>query len=106
MNGWIVTWDGTGDDIDRREIVAAYNYRYSAEQVGKMVEQLYVDLIVSSEEEKLKYAKNRKSNPYPANKHRYGQIDCGHNPFLKGRFVKNIRLDGEGYIWDEPDNKK
>lgn len=111
---WLVTWDWIGKHAEMKpEIVAILNYRYSAERVKKYIEQYYIDQYYSLEE-KMACAKSSKNNPYPAEFGRIngvifeGRITCGHNPWLFGRLVQNIRLqvnqDGkEQLLWDEID---
>ncbi|PNG26299.1 hypothetical protein [Methylocella silvestris] len=105
MNGWIVTWDGTDADLNRNKIVAVYDSRWGATRVKDLIEQLYILLSGTTEAEKLAYARIRKENPYPAEIDKFQRINCGHNPFLFGRRVKNILLDGTIYTWEERDYK-
>lgn len=99
MNAWIVTW--AEPESSNKEIVAVWNYRYNERTIRRLIEELYIVLAGCSVEEKLRYAKNRKNNPYPASDGPYGPINCGHNPWLCARFVKNIRKTENGYRWDE-----
>lgn len=101
MKAWIVTWEGPDESVDWRKIVAAYNSRRSPEQVRKAVEQLYIDLVYS-EDEKVACAADQGNNPYPAERHQFWRITCGHNPHLYARRVDNIRPSDDGYVWDEP----
>ena len=100
MKGWVVTWNGTEEGLDRGRIVAVYNYRRSPEQVRKAVEQLYIDLKYD-EEEKVEFAANPKNNPCPAQVDQLSRITCGHNPWLYARLVNNIRRSGDDYTWNE-----
>lgn len=101
MNGWIVTWDGTGS-VDRGKIVAAFNEHYEKAAVAKFMEQLYISL-QSADADKIRYAKSSATSPYPANvRCEDTRITCGNNPWLKGRFVHNIRETASGFTWDEP----
>jgi hypothetical protein len=101
MKAWIVTWEGSDESVDRRKIVAVYNSRRSPEQVRKAIQQLYIDLVYS-EDEKVACATDRGKNPYPAERHQFWRITCGHNPHLYARRVDNIRPSDDGYVRDEP----
>ena len=100
MNGWIVTWEGTGNhEITKGEgrIAAIVNYRRSSEYVRDLVEFLYVNSLHF--QDRFAYAKNKKSNPYPADYVRLAdgakyldEITCGHNPYLRARRVDNIQV--------------
>ena len=107
-NAWIVTWDGMDQTLDRSKIVAVYSSRCSAKSVKRMVEQLYIDLMQYSVLDRIRFAKNPKLNPYRAQLDHYGRIECGHNPFLRARRVRNIKSQGVGdsWCWDEPDIPK
>ena len=108
---WMVTWEGIGEHVEiPKKVAAIINYRKSAEYVREFIEQLYVyenaiDLEMAD------YAKDKKSNPYPARFEMKqglewtGRIECGINPFLYARRVDNVRSvthDGDDSIaWDE-----
>jgi hypothetical protein len=77
-----------------------------------MVEQIYVNERYSLSE-RIAYAKNRKTNPYPAyfgtfkNADCAWEVYCGHNPYLYARLVDDLKveLDSNGkemLIWKEP----
>ena len=101
MNGWIVTWDGAGAAVDRRKIVAVFNYRIGVGRVRDLVEQLYIALKYG-EEDKVAIAAKPTNNPYRSEVHQFSRITCGHNPWLYARYVNNIRRTDDGYSWDEP----
>lgn len=104
-SAWLITWEWLGDHAKRDDnIVSILNYRISPSKIKDFMELLYI----SSEytlSEKIAYAKNSKNNPYPAQAER-GHITCGHNPFLHGRKVNNLRVkkdsnDNEYLEWEE-----
>jgi hypothetical protein len=99
MKAWLVTWEWIGDHAKRDEKVAAvFNPRFSGERVRELVEALYV-AENSSLREKLTWAKDRTSNPYPAEFERIngvrweGRIHCGHNPNLYARLVDDLTVE-------------
>jgi len=112
-SAWLITWSWIGDHAAVPEdemVVAIVNYRRNGQYVKDLVENIYIER-TSSPTEKLAYAKDRKSNPYPA---RYGNIGgvpwhgrifCGHNPYLYARLVDNLRVvtsrGKEKLSWDE-----
>ena len=115
---WLVTWNGTGRHAEWEGKVAfILNYRLAGETVAKHIERHYIDSF-GSLSERLSYAKSRKNTTYPAGFGRFngvtwfGQIHCGHNPFLYGRLVQNIHVEvdsdgNERLEWEEiPSPKK
>ena len=109
---WLVTWEWTGNHAKPdRKIAAILNPHWSADRIRQIVEFIYANSCYSISEQ-IRYAKNRKLNPYPA---KYtsiegvpweGQITCGHNPSLFARHVDNLAVTGEpdeegGVIWTE-----
>ena len=101
MNGWIVTWNGPGSEVDRRKIVAVFNCRIGVKRVRDLVEHLYIAL-KSDEEDKVAFAANPRNNPNRSEVHQFSRITCGDNPLLYARYVTNIRPTDDGYRWDEP----
>ena len=113
---WLVTWEWAGKHAERKSKVASIlNYRLSGKTVSEYMERHYVDSYYSLSE-RLSYAKSRKNTPYPAQFATVevegkivpwtGRINCGHNPFLYGRLVQNIRVEvdsdgNERLEWDE-----
>lgn len=103
---WLITWEWFGSHAKKsKKIVSILNYRRSSRQIKHFVERLYVDSEYSLTE-RLSYAKSSKNNPYPAAMSQRGHITCGHNPFLLGRLVKNlkVRIDSKGrehLQWEE-----
>lgn len=107
MNGWVVTWVGIGGGVDPKKVVAVFNYRYRSSTIRDQIEQLCMILAPHTDEDKLRYAKSAKSNPYPSKADVFGCITCGDNPWLYARQVSDIRPDGNGSLtWVEPDIEK
>ena len=103
---WLITWEGTSVDEDiTKRIVSIQNSRLSSDKIKKYMEQFYIDHSYSLFE-KLTYKNNKKNNPYKAeyikiDGHSWqGRITCGHNPFLLGRLVSNLR-----YLEDKNGNE-
>lgn len=104
MKAWLVTWEWLGDHAKREEKVAAiFDSRLSGKRVREFVELLYLTEN-SSLSDRVKWARNKKLNPYPA---RFGTLDggpwegqirCGHNPLLFARLVDDltVKIDAEG----------
>ena len=92
------------------EVISIFNAQRSANFVREYMEQYYIDRFYYPRE-KLAYAKSRKNNPYPAEYERLngvpwqGRITCGHNPFLYGRLVTDLKVvptkGGEQFEWKE-----
>jgi len=99
-SAWLVTWDGTSD-IPDDPIAAILDYRLSANSVKKFVELLYASLSYSPKE-KLRLAKDPKTNPYPATKTLFQQIHCGDNPHLHARLVSGLKATDGKLTWTEP----
>ena len=92
QSAWLVTWEWAGDAatvIDR--VVAILAPRQKTKRVIEKVECLY-SLLTSNFEEQAAYAKNRKNNPYPAKLDVSGHILCGHHPWLRAQYVRNLRV--------------
>ena len=81
MNGWIVTWDGVEEGVDRRKIVAVFNYRIGVKRARELVEQLYIALKYD-DEDKVAFAANPENNPYRAEVNLFSRITCGDHPWL------------------------
>lgn len=100
---WIVTWEGTRDPaFPASKHVAVFKKHIGATRVKEYVELIY-SLACYSLEERLRFALDPYSNPYPAKismneKDRQTYITCGHNPYLYARIVDNpkIEKDEEG----------
>ena len=101
---WLVTWEWTGDHAKvENKIAAILNYRLLGENVRRIVELLYANNQYTLSE-RIAYAKNKKTNPYPARfdvinrKPWAGRIYCGHNPHLYARLVDDlvIKIDENG----------
>ena len=111
ITAWLVTWEWAGDHaaVERR-IAAILNAHWSGARVREHVELIYVNSSYSILE-RISYAKNRSFNPYPAEFVKVhgipweAQIICGHNPWLFGRMVDNLRAgtedDEDTLVWTE-----
>jgi excinuclease UvrABC helicase subunit UvrB len=108
---WLITWEWIGDHAAVEDkVVAIVNYRRPAAYIKDLMEQLYIEK-TSSVSEKVAYAKDMKSNPYPASFGDVGgvqwrsQLYCGHNPHLFARLVSNVRTEvqegEEKLLWEE-----
>lgn len=96
---WIVTW--VGSNTHDEPPVAILDYRKSAKTVSQFVEQLFMVLKYTPEEQ-LRYTKSPKDNPYPAKIHPFERITCGHNPLLNVRLVSDLHMVGDKLKWTEP----
>jgi hypothetical protein len=112
LKAWLVTWEYIDNQATyQQKIAAILSPRLPCLKVMKFVEQLYVDSELSYRE-RIEYVKT-KETAYPAEFDEVaGIIDCGHNPFLVARPVKNSKVTtdesgNEVLIWDEikPYNK-
>jgi hypothetical protein len=100
MKAWIVTWEWIGDHAARSpKIVSVLSPRLGARTVQDYIERLYADLHYSLEE-RARIAKTPTSNPYRAEFIRLqsgprfeGRIECGHNPWLYGRLVDDLKVE-------------
>ena len=101
-SAWLVTWDGP--KAPRNKVVAIFNPRFSGGRVRELVEQLYIALIVTSDSERLRFAKSSKTNPYPAHLGNFERIDCGHNPWLYARRVTDLFIEDDHLVWKEPNS--
>lgn len=111
---WVVTWEWMGNHArveEDKKVVAILNYRWPAGRVRDLVEQLYASISYGPWD-KVRVARNRRSNPYPAEFRRIrgvpweGQILCGDNPWLYARRVRNLKAvaprQGTSHaIWEE-----
>jgi hypothetical protein len=107
MKAWLVTWDWMGDHaLVENRIAAILNPRMSAGNVRNLVEFLYANFTFSLDE-KIKYANNRRFNPFPAQFGLLngipweGYIHCGDNPWLFARKVSDIRLIDNGMVEEQ-----
>src|SRR6266704_4711334 len=104
MAYWLVTWEGTPRRVPRKRIAEVFDSRRSGEQVRRIVEALYATQTYSDAEMVRFYRKN----PYPAEPERvptggryWGEITCGHNPYLRARIVKKLKCDAHGHVtWE------
>ena len=93
-SAWLVTWEWVGDHArvdEEKKLVAVFNYRWSGKKVFDLVEQLYIALEYGLWD-KIGVARNKRSNPYPAELGAKGEVHCGHNPSLRARRVRNFRV--------------
>jgi hypothetical protein len=112
MKAWLVTWEWDGDHAKVKEPIAAVlRARRSSKQVREIVELIYVNETYSFSE-RLAYATNKGTNPYPATwgylgKRQWeGEIYCGPNPYLYARLVDDLqvqvnRAGKEKLTWNE-----
>ncbi len=99
-SAWLITWESAGTEqmaTNGEKVAAVLNSRCRSETVRIIVEQLYAATEYSAWD-KLNAARAPKSNPYPAEFGRVngakwsGEVNCGHNPFLYARKVKDLRV--------------
>jgi hypothetical protein len=102
-SAWLVTWEGTSGVPDD-SIAAILNYRLSASSVKDFVELLHASLTYSPQE-KLRLAKDPKTNPYPATMTLFQHIHCGHNPHLHARLVSDLKVTDGELKWTEPQSE-
>ena len=107
---WLITWEWHGEHNEKTDkIVRIINYRFSDSTVRDIVEQIYVDSEYSLLErlQYIKSYKNKRSIP-DRTRIRNFHINCGYNPYLWARLVKNIKVvdeDGkENLEWEETSN--
>src|SRR6266566_6533081 len=101
---WLVTWEGTSPPAKR--VVAALDSRLGDDVMRRVVEALYI-AHTYSEAETVAFSRPKK-NPYPAQPSDlggipwWGQITCGHNPYLFARLVDKLKTDASGAVtWQE-----
>jgi hypothetical protein len=97
---WLVTWEGTSG-VPGDPIAAILNHRRAASWVRDFVELLYAAATYSPQE-KLRFAKNPKTNPYRATMTLFQHIHCGHNPHLHARLVSGLSVTEGTPTWIEP----
>ncbi|WP_157431747.1 hypothetical protein [Actinomadura hibisca] len=117
---WLITWEWVGDHakVPSNEIIAAIlKPQTGADAVRRFVEVLYA----AREYDPIDMLQSLTHNPYPASFMKIGvevegvgvrypnyegEIQCGHNPYLRARLVNNLKLRDEdnpqaGLIWGE-----
>jgi hypothetical protein len=109
VKAWLITWDSWADDPPD-PVVAIFDPRLSHERIAWFMEHVYAREFYT-ESERLEWMLQPRKNPYKArfggigNVPYTGQIFVGHEPYLYGRLVRNLRAipDGltERFIWDE-----
>ena len=109
---WLITWEWIGDHAKvENKIATILNYRLAEDTVREVMERIYIDNYTSLGE-RVAYAKNKKSHPYPAQSDRVngvpwsGRMYCGRNPYLYARIVDDlhVKIDENGeetLIWKE-----
>lgn len=103
-SAWVITWFGS--NTHKLPPVAILNYRKNARTVAEAVELLYATKYYNAEE-KLRYAKSPKDNPYRALRSPFGRITCGHNPLLFARLVTDLKVEKDGLVtWTEPPSER
>jgi hypothetical protein len=107
-SAWVVTWEWIGEHAaveETRRVVTVLNYRWTTEKVRDLIEQMYVASEYSLSE-KTRIARDRRTNPYRAKVASAREVHCGHNPWLRARFVRNFQClskDDGTYLphWEE-----
>src|SRR4051794_4959337 len=67
-------------------------WRRSDRYVADLMERLYAQYAYDLDEQ-IGLAAGRWTNPYPAKIGQFGLIHCGHNPYLFGRIVSDLRVE-------------
>ena len=98
-DAWLITWEGTRSPHGK--IAAVFNYRKKDKTVAEFMEQLYC-AFEYTDADKVRFADHPRENPYRSEIENFGRINCGHNPYLYGRCVSNIRVEEGAVCWDEP----
>jgi hypothetical protein len=99
-SAWIVTWFGS--NTHKQPPVAILDRRKSARTVAEFVELLFATLKYDAEE-KLRWTKSPRDNPYRARISPFQRITCGHNPLLFARLVTDLRIVDGRLVWNEPE---
>ena len=103
---WLITWEWIGEHAKvENKIATILNYRLAEDTVREIMERIYINNYTSLRE-RVAYARNKKTHPYPAQVYRGGRIHCGRNPHLYARLVDDLHVsvdkDGEeSLIWKE-----
>lgn len=106
---WVVTWEGTGRHASRKagKIELILRHTVPPKIVAEVVEALYLRASDSIGAQ-VRGAKVRGHRPYPA---RFDEVDgvpwhdrleCGHNPWLEARRVKDLRVEVDARGRDVP----
>jgi hypothetical protein len=115
VNAWLLTWECNTSSVKER-IVAILSARRSGGTVAELMELLV--LRANSTARNVAYYANRRRDlvykaqtPLDINRVPHGErILCGHDPWLYGRKVKNLKIevdaskDEEVVRWQEPDD--
>jgi hypothetical protein len=100
---WIVTWFGSNRHTEPP--LAILDYRLGSRRVVEIVQLLFA-VHQYTPEERLRYVKWPKDNPYPATVSKFQRITCGHNPFLFARQVSDLHMGGVDLRWTEPPSEQ
>jgi hypothetical protein len=100
---WIVTWFGSNRHTEPP--LAILDYRLGSRRVAEIVQLLFA-VHQYTPEERLRYVKWPKDNPYPATVSKFQRITCGHNPFLFARQVSDLHMEGVDLRWTEPPSEQ
>ena len=100
---WLITWVGTNTP---KTIAAILSARRGERDVATFVERLYAATRHDLSDQMAQARYKKPHVPYPARIER-GRINCGHNPWLYARQVRNMTVeindDGEEIPnWEEP----
>lgn len=113
MNAWLITWENYKDPPPEK-VVAVLSSRRQDRYVAELLE-LFVSRTIYSVGELAYYANRKSKLVYKAQKPvgihgvPHGErIFCGHDPWLYGRIVRNLKVrndrssDEEIITWQEP----
>ena len=107
IRAWLVSWEWDGEHAryegEQRYLIIGP--RRSAKYVADVMERLYAQSQYTLGEQ-ASLAAGRWKNPYPATIGHWERITCGHNPFLFGRPVKDLRVEAgedgvERLVWED-----
>jgi hypothetical protein len=100
MNAWLVTWEWMGEHakVDN-PLVAILDRRLGYARVAEFVRLTWASAMLTPEE--LIAGARARRFPYEPRRGARGgipidfEMDCGHNPFLFARLVRNIRIESD-----------
>ncbi len=101
---WAIYWNDASHPNNERNVLVFLRGNTAISAVEGIVDAMYMS-IHSTPSESLTYAQGSASNPYPAKTGSLpaggSGIDCGKNPFLEARKVKNVHhVSGRHFTWD------
>jgi hypothetical protein len=116
VNAWLLTWVGTLPNLPDERIVAILSSRRSDRAIAELMELLV--LRATSGAKFAAFCANRPKElvykaqtPLPINRVPHGnRVVCGHDPWLYGRKVKDLKVTveestGDEIVsWREPDD--